>query len=73
MLFGLDHDTCDFEVSLAHSWLFKTNCYFFYLLSSLDLEIHQMDVRLAYLNGKLKEEIFMKQPSGFVDKSQTEC
>ena len=37
--------------------------------TQLDLEIHQMDVRSAYLNGKLEEEIFMKQPPGFVDKT----
>jgi Reverse transcriptase (RNA-dependent DNA polymerase) len=30
-----------------------------------DLELHQMDVKSAYLNGKLKEEIFMSPPLGF--------
>ena len=29
-----------------------------------------MDVKTAYLNGDLEEEIFMKQPEGFVDKDQ---
>ena len=36
--------------------------------NQLDLEIHQMDVVAAYLNGELSEEIYMKQPEGFVDK-----
>ncbi len=30
-----------------------------------DLEVHQMDVKSAYLNGALKEEIYMEPPPGF--------
>ena len=32
-----------------------------------DMEIHQMDVMAAYLNGILSEEIYMKQPPGYVN------
>ena len=32
-----------------------------------DYEIWQIDVKMAFLNGFLKEELYMMQPEGFVD------
>ena len=32
-----------------------------------DYEIWKMDVKIAFLNGNLLEDVYMKQPGGFVD------
>lgn len=34
--------------------------------------IHQMDVKSAFLNGYLEEEIFVEQPKGFAFPGQDE-
>ena len=36
------------------------------LLAHFDLELHQMDVKTAFLNGNIDKTIYMKQPENFV-------
>ena len=35
-----------------------------------NLQIHQMDIKTAFLNGDLNEEIYMDQPECFVEADQ---
>jgi hypothetical protein len=38
------------------------------LVAHFNLELHQMDVKTAFLNGDLYEDIYMTQPEGFIEE-----
>ena len=39
----------------------------------MNLELHGMGVKGAYLNGILQEDIYMKQPPGYEDGTNKVC
>lgn len=60
----------DFNETFAPVAKFTTIRCIVALGAALDLEMHQMDVKTAFLNGDLEEDIYMEQPSGFVQRGK---
>ncbi|GJU13663.1 retrovirus-related pol polyprotein from transposon TNT 1-94 [Tanacetum coccineum] len=57
----------DFEESFAPVARIEAIHIFIANAASKNLTIYQMDVKTTFLNGKLKEEVYVSQPEGFID------
>ncbi|GJX54670.1 retrovirus-related pol polyprotein from transposon TNT 1-94 [Tanacetum coccineum] len=57
----------DFEESFAPVARLEAVRMFVAYAAHKNFTIYQMDVKTAFLNGPLKEEVFVSQPNGFVD------
>nr|GFB96819.1 retrovirus-related Pol polyprotein from transposon TNT 1-94 [Tanacetum cinerariifolium] len=57
----------DFEESFAPVARIEAICIFIANIASRNMTVYQMDVKTAFLNGDLKEEVYVSQPKGFVD------
>ncbi|UYV77314.1 hypothetical protein LAZ67_15000474 [Cordylochernes scorpioides] len=62
----------DYEETFAPVVRQNTIRMFLALAVEYNLILHQMDVQSAYLNGEIKEEIFMTQPENFVSRKYPE-
>ncbi|GJX71292.1 retrovirus-related pol polyprotein from transposon TNT 1-94 [Tanacetum coccineum] len=58
----------DFEESFAPVARIEDIRIFVSNAAHKNMTIYQMDVKTAFLNGKLKEEVYVSQPEGFVDQ-----
>ena len=56
----------DFDETFAPVLKLPTLRTLFGLIAAYDLEVMQLDVKTAFLYGKLDHEIYMPQPEGFV-------
>ncbi|GJU10034.1 retrovirus-related pol polyprotein from transposon TNT 1-94 [Tanacetum coccineum] len=57
----------DFEESFAPVARIEAIRIFIANAASKNMTIYQMDVKTTFLNGELKEEVYVSQPEGFVD------
>ncbi|GJU70821.1 retrovirus-related pol polyprotein from transposon TNT 1-94 [Tanacetum coccineum] len=57
----------DFEESFALVALLEAVRMFITYAAHKNITIFQMDVKTAFLNGPLKEEVYASQPEGFID------
>ncbi|GKC59601.1 retrovirus-related pol polyprotein from transposon TNT 1-94 [Tanacetum coccineum] len=57
----------DFKESFAPVARIKAIRIFIANTASKNMSIYQMDVKTTFLNGELKEDVYVSQPEGFVD------
>ncbi|GKA35663.1 retrovirus-related pol polyprotein from transposon TNT 1-94 [Tanacetum coccineum] len=57
----------DFEESFAPVARLEAVRMFIAYAAHKNITIFQMDVKMAFLNGPLKEEVYVSQPEGFID------
>ncbi|GJW30661.1 retrovirus-related pol polyprotein from transposon TNT 1-94 [Tanacetum coccineum] len=55
-------------IKLKWIYMVKTNEFSGANSANKNMTIYQMDVKMAFLNGDLKEEVYVSQPEGFVDQ-----
>ncbi|GJU54083.1 retrovirus-related pol polyprotein from transposon TNT 1-94 [Tanacetum coccineum] len=58
----------DFEESFAPVARLEAIRIFLAFAAYMNMVVYQMDVKTAFLNGNLREEVYVIQPNGFVDK-----
>nr|GFD05668.1 Gag-Pol polyprotein [Tanacetum cinerariifolium] len=57
----------DFEESFAPDARLEAVRMFIAFVAHKNITIFQMDVKTAFINGPLKEEVYVSQPNGFID------
>ncbi len=63
----------DFDNTFASVVKVTSVCTLLALAAVEDLEIEQMDVKTTFLHDQLEEEVYVKQPTGYVQGSSLVC
>nr|GEW55674.1 putative ribonuclease H-like domain-containing protein [Tanacetum cinerariifolium] len=63
----MQEEGIDFKESFAHVARLEANQMFIAYVAHKNITIFQMDVKTPFLNGLLKEEVYVSQPKGFID------
>ena len=56
----------DYEETFAPIALYTSIRTIIALAESMGWRLHQIDVKIAFLNGEIEEEVYIKQPNGFM-------
>jgi hypothetical protein len=62
----------DFDEIFSHVAKLTSIIFLLSIATVFDFEVEQMDVKTTFLHGDLEEEIYMKQPEGYVVKGKNE-
>ncbi|GJU37553.1 retrovirus-related pol polyprotein from transposon TNT 1-94 [Tanacetum coccineum] len=65
---NVQEEVIDFEESFAPVARIEAIRIFIANVAHKNMTIYQMDVKTAFLNGELKEEVYVSQLEGFVDQ-----
>ncbi|GKB66767.1 gag-pol polyprotein [Tanacetum coccineum] len=68
----LQEEGIDFEESFAPVARLEAVRIFVAYAAHKSFPFYQMDVKMKFLNGPLKEEVYVAQPNGFVDPDHPE-
>ncbi|GKF29966.1 retrovirus-related pol polyprotein from transposon TNT 1-94 [Tanacetum coccineum] len=60
----------DFEESFASVARLEAITIFFAFAVQMNMVVYQTDVKTAFLNGNLREKVYVSQPDRFVDKDK---
>ena len=60
----------DYEETFSPVVMLKSILILLVVATNLYYEIWQMDVKTAFLNGSLEEDIYMQQPEGFIARGK---